>query len=110
MKQIYFSSLEDEHVVGRQQEGIEGAIVEKGLAYSHFKNCKDVEPKPIETSWAGFCSRFSKHFEQKQKDGPAWSPTIYRQKTSRDDSHVLALTCGVFDFDHDVEPEEIFLR
>src|SRR6476660_7286678 len=88
-------------------EQIKGTEDTLTLQYVFFKNSRDKEPKSHQSTWTEFCDRFSKHMVRGPagKDGPAWSPAIYKENTSRAAANVESITMGVLDIDDGTPPE-----
>jgi P4 family phage/plasmid primase-like protien len=75
--------------------------------YVTFKHKQDNVPEPHESSWAEFCAMLMAHRERASKDGPAFSPAIYRPKTTRGNENVESITMAVADLDEGFDWEVV---
>lgn len=76
------------------------------LAVAVFQNARDNEPKQHQLSWDKLTAKLMLHEERKTKDGPLWSPTLYRPGTLRGKANVESVSCLVLDFDKGTPPAE----
>src|SRR5687767_8025406 len=74
------------------------------VAVSAFTGKTDTVPKPQRMAWPELVRRLTVHEERAQKDGKAWSPTIYEEGATRGNDGVAWVTMAVFDVDH-AEPD-----
>ena len=74
------------------------------LAIAEFPELRDVRPRVRELTWDELTDRLSKHEERRQKDGPGWSPTVYRPGATRAKRGVVSVTALALDFDHTEPP------
>lgn len=77
---------------------------------SVFKNAKDNQPRNQKTPWAFFTNRLTQHEARAEKDGPLWSPTLYRQGATRGNAGVVSLSCFVADVDDGTPPAALIER
>lgn len=66
-----------------------------------FSKANDVTPRRIVATWDELVARLKKHDERTEKDGPLWSPAIYRDDATRSNAGVIAISTFVADIDHD---------
>ncbi len=76
------------------------------IVIARFRNAQDNQVRQQEGSWDSLSRRLTQHVERAGKDGPLWSPTVYRPNTTRGKANVLLVTCLVLDFDSGTAPEE----
>jgi replicative DNA helicase len=76
------------------------------LAVATFKHARDNEPRQHHLSWDKLTDHLMRHQERDEKDGPLWSPTLYRPDTTRGKANVEAVSCLVLDFDKGTSPTE----
>ena len=70
-----------------------------------FNGLRDTRPRPLPgIPWERLSELLSTHEEREARDGKLWSPARYREGAPRGNGGVEALSCLVFDVDHD-EPE-----
>jgi hypothetical protein len=79
------------------------------LSIATFKNCRDNQPRQRQTTWEELSVVLMRHAEREEKDGPLWSPTLYKPGTTRAKANVVEVTCLVLDFDNGAGPED-FIR
>ena len=73
-----------------------------------FDNAKDNKPRLASLTAEQLAELFSRHDVRADKDGPAFSPTLYVAGKTRRNANVVALTLAVGDFDRgDVPPERL---
>jgi putative DNA primase/helicase len=83
---------------------------EKFLAIATFDNKNDTTPKTASLPWPQLVEMLTTHVEREEKDGPLFSPAVYRDGTSRANENVKAITLAVADFDHSEAWGEIAAR
>ncbi|MDO8670545.1 MAG: AAA family ATPase [Dehalococcoidia bacterium] len=66
---------------------------------STFLNKLDNKPRYWGGAWATMAERLMTHKERAEKDGPLWSPALYKGTATRGNSGVEALTAAVGDLD-----------
>lgn len=66
---------------------------------SEYFSAKDNTPKPRSLTWTELVSRLQTFEKRDEKDGPAWSPTVFSAPL-RANKNVHSLTCAVFDLDN----------
>jgi len=82
---------------------------EPELTLVTFRNLTSTRPAQSGTiAWPALAARLGGHVERQTKDGPGWSPTLYKPGTTRANENVLKLSALVFDFDH-CEPPWVLL-
>lgn len=84
-----------------------GAASEAGirpLTLAFFRHVKDARVRRHDTTWDELAAILTEHQERDEKDGPLWSPTLYRANTARGKSNVESICCLVLDFDKGVDP------
>ena len=64
-----------------------------------FDNSKSVQPKRHRFTWRQLRDNLAKHQESETKDVGLWSPTLYRDNTTRGNKNVVSLSCFVLDLD-----------
>ena len=72
-----------------------------------FKNKQDNKPRYRGVAWEKIVVGLSSHTIRQEKDGPLWSPTVYRGNASRGNAGVEMLTAAVGDFDNGTRYEDI---
>jgi hypothetical protein len=70
------------------------------LPVSRFAGRYDSHPRQLYQTWPDLTEMLSRPMIRPDKDGPLWSPTLYRPGSTRGNQNVLSLSCGVLDFDH----------
>lgn len=74
---------------------------------STFTDKLDVRPRFHSMPWSRMVESFTRHAERADKDGPLWSPAIYKNGASRDNEGVESLTAAVGDFDSGIGYDEL---
>lgn len=69
------------------------------ISISTFNDSKDTFPKHILTTWPELVTRLTTYDKRENKDGPAWSPTLYHT-AARGNKNVHSITVCVLDLDH----------
>ncbi|MDQ3820382.1 MAG: hypothetical protein M3362_22245 [Acidobacteriota bacterium] len=63
-------------------------------------NCKaDTQPREVKRTWDEMCARFENPAVRMAKDGPLFSPAIFRP-AYRLQANVIEISLLVFDYDH----------
>lgn len=70
------------------------------LQISHFRRKSDNIPAPKKVKWDDFIARIKNPKIRRTKDGPLFSPTIYKPQTARANKNVTHITALVLDYDH----------
>lgn len=73
-----------------------------------YSELTDTVPIPRRVAWDRLAEDLCVHDVRTEKDGPGWSATVYRTRTTRGKSGVEEVTALVLDVDHD-EPQWSFL-
>lgn len=67
---------------------------------SVFANLHDTRPERVSFSWAELSAAMSDHERREKKDGPLWSPALYREGGSRKNADVVSFApILVYDID-----------
>jgi hypothetical protein len=74
------------------------------VTIAEFPSLTSTAPSARGIEWDELAQRLLTFSERQKKDGPGWSPAIYKRGQSRGNEGVVALTAAVIDFDHE-EPE-----
>jgi len=69
-----------------------------------FSNLTTTTPRAATLPWPALREKLSSHQERTHKDGPLWSPAVYRDGMTRSNAAVESVTALVFDVDH-AEPD-----
>lgn len=69
------------------------------LPVTRFGHCRDNKPAQGRIPWARLAAILTTHTEREQKDGPLWSPTLYREGATRGREGVQSVSCLVADID-----------
>ncbi len=69
---------------------------------STFTNKQDNKPRFRGVEWPKFVEGMLKHKERADKDGPLWSPAVYKGTATRGNAGVESLTAAVADYDNGV--------
>lgn len=77
------------------------------LQYSTFTGSKDNKPRFRAKDWPGLVKALLVHTERDDKDGPLWSPTVYKGKATRGNAGVESITAAVGDFDRGATYDEV---
>lgn len=77
------------------------------ITYSTFKNRTDNIPRPRTCTLQEMIETFSSHPERSQKDGPAFSPAVFRKASTRQIGNVIAITMFVMDVDNGTPYEDL---
>ena len=77
------------------------------FACSTFTGKKDNQPRYRGTTWPKMVESLTRHVERESKDGPLWSPTIYKGKAPRGNAGVESITAAVADMDSGISYEDI---
>ena len=72
-----------------------------------FDNAHDTLPIQKAYPWSRVIEMLETHSERDAKDGPLFSPTLYRKNSRRAKQNVQTVTLLVMDFDDGVSPEEL---
>lgn len=75
------------------------------LAVAFWANVTANEPQPYRLTWEKLAGGLQRHHIRAGKDGRLWSPTEYREGTTRGIAGVETLCCLVLDFDRGTPPE-----
>ena len=82
--------------------------VAKTFTVSNFKNEKDNVPKRRDLTWSEFAAIFGKHCITLSKAGtPSWSPTAYKEGSTRGNEGVTHLSMAVIDVDAGTPVEDV---
>ena len=73
---------------------------DKLLAVAYFSRASDPRPRSELTRWPRLVEKLQTWDEREAKDGPLWSPTLYRPGATRGVSGVVHVSCLVADVDH----------
>lgn len=79
---------------------------ERNLWLAAFKHCEDKTPQQMWLPWDRFAAMFREHEERETKDGPLFSPTLYKPKAKRSKAGVQSVSCLVLDFDNGADHEQ----
>jgi hypothetical protein len=76
-----------------------------GVEIASFASKTSVRPRIDVTTWPALAEALTRHRTRATKDGPSWSPTVYRRDDkgrplTRKLAHVESVTCAVADIDH----------
>ncbi|MBI4871880.1 MAG: hypothetical protein HY814_09980 [Candidatus Riflebacteria bacterium] len=69
------------------------------IRFVTFHNARDIRPVPESLAWRALVDRLTHHQRSERKDGPAWSPAVYRDGATRGNDGVVSLTAAVLDLD-----------
>ncbi len=70
-----------------------------------FANLTATRPSSLCVPWGELAERLTRHEERGERDGPGWSPALYREgAVTRSNANVEAVSALVLDVDH-AEPE-----
>ena len=83
-----------------------GDLAALPLTISLFSNEKDNVPVRQDTTWGDFVERLSHHDVRLHKEGPGFSPVLYRQGATRGKEGVERLYCAVADVDSGITPQQ----
>jgi hypothetical protein len=81
--------------------------VELSFQCSTFTGKKDNQPRYRGVDWHHFVKGMLTHKERTDKDGPLWSPAIYRGKEPRGNAGVESISAGCGDFDDGATYESV---
>ena len=75
------------------------------ITYVTFPSRTATAPTDTSETWAVLAERLTRHARRPGKDGPGWSPAVYKRDKdgallTRANDAVQALTCAVADVDH----------
>lgn len=73
---------------------------EEPISIATFTGRTDTTPVAKSLTWPQLSQVLTRHTRRAVKDGPLWSPTLYRDGASRRNDGVEAITAGVLDLDH----------
>jgi hypothetical protein len=71
-----------------------------GVTISRFRHKRDTTPRRERRPWDDLTRLLSRHAVRREKDGPLWSPVVFRPGTERAAANVEAVTELVYDVDH----------
>ncbi|HEU4753904.1 MAG TPA: DUF927 domain-containing protein, partial [Armatimonadota bacterium] len=77
------------------------------IAVALFGNKTDRRPEQKLLTWPRLAAQLAEHQERSEKDGPLFSPTLYKKGHGRGAAGVQAVSCLVLDFDDGIGPDEI---
>jgi P4 family phage/plasmid primase-like protien len=77
------------------------------VSLSTFGSAKDNAPKKLVTTWGVVQKQLTTFKQRAQKDGGAWSPAIYFEKTKRGNENVQGVCFFVADIDDGTAPSEL---
>lgn len=88
-----------------------GAAIPSALAYVTFQSRTATTPTEHTAAWPDLAEQLTCHTRRLGKDGPAWSPAVYKRGKdgkllTRANDAVQSLTCAVADVDH-VELDDV---
>lgn len=69
-----------------------------------YSELTDTVPQPQRVVWDRLITALTEHDIRTEKDGPGWSATVYRERTTRGKAGVQNVTALVLDVDH-AEPQ-----
>lgn len=75
-----------------------------GIVIAEFRALSDTRPTQRTLEWPALANRLTRHVWRRTKDGPGWSPAVYRPGTTRQNESVTAMTALVLDCDHGAPP------
>lgn len=81
--------------VEKPPESVDNLVIEVAT----FRHKRDTIPDRRQADWTKLAKRLTTHKERPGKDGPLWSPTVYRDGCTRSNEGVAALTAAVGDYD-----------
>jgi hypothetical protein len=104
-------------MVGRAagRPAVRAAPLPSSITYVTFASRNATTPAEHTQSWADLAGRLSRHARRPDKDGPGWSPAVYKRDEggtlpTRANDAVQALTCAVADVDHIELDDVVALR
>ena len=71
-----------------------------GVTISRFRHKRDTAPRQERRPWDALVRLLSHHAVRREKDGPLWSPVLFRPGTARAAANVAAVTELGYDVDH----------
>lgn len=74
------------------------------VTIAEFPNLMATTPAERDLGWDELAHRLLTFSERTKKDGPGWSPAMYKEGKTRGNDGVIAVTAAVIDYDHE-EPE-----
>lgn len=80
------------------------------FAIASFRSRTDTAPRASSPTWPELRNRLTRHEVRAPKDGPLWSPTLYREGATRGNAGVLSLSCFVADVDDGTPPAALLER
>jgi|GEM_PF-2298709 hypothetical protein len=83
------------------------SVVVQTLTIARFRNRYDTVVRQHDATWPELGEILTRHTVRRNKDGPLWSPTLYRPDTTRGNKQVESLGLLVLDFDEGLTPEEV---
>lgn len=82
-------------------------MADQKLAIALFDTTRATHPRQVTPTWVALAGRLTQHKVRPGKDGPAWSPTLYKEGATRGNKGVEALCCLVLDFDDGTAPDSL---
>ena len=79
------------------------------VPFSSFDHKQDTTPKAKRMRWPTLAAWLQRYDERPKKDGPGWSPALYKEGATRANEGVEALSAAVLDVDHG-EPDWTLLE
>ncbi|TAK30439.1 MAG: DUF3987 domain-containing protein [Chloroflexota bacterium] len=85
-------------------------MTDQAITICRFQHAKDNRPKAVALTWNALAKLLTTHQERTRKEGPLFSPTVYRPNTTRANGNVEVITAAVGDFDHGTTSEDLKAR
>ena len=82
-----------------------GDLADLPVTMSWFKDERDTVPVREDMTWADLVERLSKHDVRVGKEGPGFSPVLYKRGATRGTIGVEQLYCAVADVDSGITPD-----
>lgn len=93
---------------GHNPADLNGTTPQYSIA--RFNRATDRQPRPEVLPWRDLARLLTTHEKRAAKDGPLFSPTIYRDGATRGKANVEYVTCLVLDFDSGIAPGPLRAR
>jgi putative DNA primase/helicase len=76
------------------------------IPLAEFRSKTDNFPRKLALTWQQWVERLTRYDTRHEKNGPGWSPTLYREKARRGKKGVELVTALALDFDHCAPPRD----